>query len=1108
MAAKSDGKVVIEIVADDKRLSEGLNRVNERASSLSDELSRVNELLKLDPKNVQLVEQREKLLNEAISNTNEKLEILKDAQLEANEAFAQGKLSEEQYRSLQREIVHTEQELNALTEQTKKHGDTTREATKETKKLDGSIAALSLTASGAATGLSVLIGKTVAAATGYESAFAKTQTIMDTAQVEIAEMDSGIRRLSKDAAKSADTVSEAVYQAISGSVATADAVGFVDNANKLAVSGFTRLENATDILTTTLNAYHMKAEQVNGISNVLIQTQNLGKTSVDQLAANMGRAIATGSAYGVNLQNIAASYVELTRAGIATAEATTYLSGMLNELGKADSDVAKIIRQETGKSFGQLMADGYSLGDILQVLSGHVNGNAEAFMGLWGSQEAGKAANALLSMSIEDFNVVLAQMNKELDGTTGTTEKAYATMIGTSEFIDQRFTNSIDNFSIALGSQLNPALNNVKMFLTGIVEDATELISANPLFAALLTSATVGIGVLAVALAGYALKAKLATAATRELTAAISSNGILLAISAVLSLAAGIYTLIAAADDGTDSLDEMTQASQQLESTVTETETAFRTTRDEIEGTAALAEQYIGRLRELEAQQSMTASETEEYQATVDKLRTVMPDLNAEIDEQTGLLKGGADALQSQIDNWYELAVAQAMQDKVKAQIEAQAAAEVELAENMAKRQRLTNELAAAQDKQKQATAAAEKAEQQYQNQMEVFDAETEKRLAGVKTMTDAEYEALHTAYLKAQADSERYLMLANDYEMSASEIEDQLDTTNEAIAENNRVIEENAEQVEAAKDAYSYYRNEISDTADVTAGATAAWTEAATQLQEAYDKAYQSAYNSISGQIGLFQTMEPVVAESASTLIDALNSEARYMEEYTQNMQTAAARGVDTAILQALSDGSTEHAKMLAGIVNATDAQIAELNQKWTEVENGKQNFADGMAEYTGVLEDEKQVLVDLAAQAGLDMSNALTEELINGLPEYLRALQMYEPRFDLPGSHGRGISAYAAGTTSAATGFALVGEYGPELVYFHGGERVLTAEETDRALSSMYPTAPQLRATGTSVPAAARGGSVQLNAVIRVPLDIDGREFARATAKYIGEEMDFEVM
>ncbi len=47
------------------------------------------------------------------------------------------------------------------------------------------------------------------------------------------------------------------------------------------------------------------------------------------------------------------------------------------------------------------------------------------------------------------------------------------------------------------------------------------------------------------------------------------------------------------------------------------------------------------------------------------------------------------------------------------------------------------------------------------------------------------------------------------------------------------------------------------------------------------------------------------------------------------------------------------------------------------------------------------------------------------------------------LPGGGGTGRG-YAAGTTSAQPGFALVGEEGPELVFFHGGEQILTAEET----------------------------------------------------------------
>ena len=59
-------------------------------------------------------------------------------------------------------------------------------------------------------------------------------------------------------------------------------------------------------------------------------------------------------------------------------------------------------------------------------------------------------------------------------------------------------------------------------------------------------------------------------------------------------------------------------------------------------------------------------------------------------------------------------------------------------------------------------------------------------------------------------------------------------------------------------------------------------------------------------------------------------------------------------------------------------------------------------------------------------------------------------------------GIPGYAVGTEDAAPGFALVGEHGPELVYFNGGEQVMTAEETAAMRESMeiqaVTFAPQL--------------------------------------------------
>ena len=74
---------------------------------------------------------------------------------------------------------------------------------------------------------------------------------MDTNVMAVGDMRSAVLELSRDSAMAAGDVSEAVYQAISGSVDTADAVAFVDKANQLAVAGFTSLTNATDVLTTT-----------------------------------------------------------------------------------------------------------------------------------------------------------------------------------------------------------------------------------------------------------------------------------------------------------------------------------------------------------------------------------------------------------------------------------------------------------------------------------------------------------------------------------------------------------------------------------------------------------------------------------------------------------------------------------------------------------------------------------------------------------------------------------------------------------------------------------------------------------------------------------------
>lgn len=128
--------IIVEIGGDTSNLQKALSKVNSATSSLSKELRGVNSLLKLDPSNTELLAQKQELLSKNIDETSEKLKLLKDVQKQADEAIANGtKISEENYRNLQREIASTQNKLNGLTDELKQFNTQNSNWTKAGKKI-------------------------------------------------------------------------------------------------------------------------------------------------------------------------------------------------------------------------------------------------------------------------------------------------------------------------------------------------------------------------------------------------------------------------------------------------------------------------------------------------------------------------------------------------------------------------------------------------------------------------------------------------------------------------------------------------------------------------------------------------------------------------------------------------------------------------------------------------------------------------------------------------------------------------------------------------------------------------------------------------------------
>ena len=339
----------------------------------------------------------------------------------------------------------------------------------------GSALVGSLTKVVAAAGIGKMLQSAFTGGTAFESAMAKVGTIADTAKVPLESLSSQVLQVSGDMHIGANEIAEAAYQAISAGQDTGNAVAFAGQASMLATAGFTSSASAVDILTTALNAYGKGADEAGHVSDVLLTTQNLGKTSVDELAGSMGRVIPLAAAYNVSLENLSSGLAIMTANGIATAEASTYTKSMLNELGDTGSTVGKILQQQTGRSFAELNADGKSLGDVLQVLYDSVGGNATKFAGLWSSVEAGTGALSLASSGADKFNGVLQQMQAD----SGLTQTAYDTMTDTMAYKLDGVKTNAQNLGTALFDAVSGRLGEGVALAGGYLQTLSESVQQN-----------------------------------------------------------------------------------------------------------------------------------------------------------------------------------------------------------------------------------------------------------------------------------------------------------------------------------------------------------------------------------------------------------------------------------------------------------------------------------------------------------------------------------------------------------------------------------------------------------------------------------------------------
>lgn len=942
------------------------------------------------------------------------------------------------------------------------------------------------------------------AAAQFETSTAMVATIADTSQKSLSDISKEVRTYSNETGEAASDMAEATYQAISASVNTADAASFAGTATKLAVGGFTSATTAVDVLTTAINAYGLAASDATQLSDYLITTQNLGKTSVDQLAQSVGKVIPLASAYNVQMDNLSSAYAVLTANGIATAESGTYLKSMLNELGDTGSDVSEVLLNSTGKTFAQLMEQGYSLGDVMAMLGDAVDGDSTAFNALWSSTEAGIGALSLFNAGADKYNSVLDSMRTS----AGATEKAYSTMADTTDKSKQRMENSFNNLKISVGDVLNPALTQVYEGFTSVFAGMSDFVDEHPAVVAAISAIAVGVGGFTGALAAYNISTTAAKFVTEAFTATLAANPFVLAAAGIVAVTAAAVTLTGVLITQSDEYEGMTatcrdqydelqnlndqynaaceqygensEAANSLRYQLDQLNDEFEANRQTVKefvaecdglveshnkvmdaynsSTSSIKEQELGtlaltqRLGELASQNSQTAASYTEMKAIIDQLNADVPGLGLTYDGVT-----------ESVD-----ATVEAIKKAAKAQADS---------EYKAEQQQTYVDLLKEQSSLEQQIAEAEAN----------LDAERQRRGMYQDDVTGDWVKGIWT-------EDSPWIAWTSDideYKKSLEELQAAYDENQQTLSDIEGEWRGVAQAVEDAQNQTVTYDEAVSM-------ATSSAQSALDELTAAYDKAYQSARESIEGQIGLFDTMKTSSELSISDMEKAMQSQTDYLNLYSENLKKAAEYGLDDGLIKSLSDGSEESAGYINAIIQnieklggstegmpaAASKFVDEFNSKFEETTKAKDAFADSVAkmetdfdEKMGEIEQtmvgtvEKMEMTDEAAAAAKATIEAYCNAIRSMTGEAGSAAQAVAnaAAAHLSTTPSATVSGHANGTVSAPEDVYIAGEEGPELIIGARGSEVFPAQETEKILSAVVGDEAPISTEGSAASSSA---------------------------------------
>lgn len=757
----------------------------------------------------------------------------------------------------------------------------------------------------------------------YESAITGVYKTVNGTDAQLQRINDGIKEMSTQIPATTTQIAGVAEAAGQLGIATDDVLDFTRVMIDLGESTNLSADEAASALAKFSNITGTSATNYGRLGSVIVGLGNNFATTEADIVSMGTRLASAGTLAGLTEPEIMALATAMSSVGIEAEAGGTAMTQTLSAIETAVANGGDKLEEYARIS-------GISAKEFSSMWKTHAVDALQLFIaGLGKLDEQGESATIVLDdlglSGVRQSNMLksLSLAAETMTGAVDLANEAWTENTALTEEAGKRYettesklamaSNAFDNLKVAIGDQLNPVLEKCAEGGAQAFTWAADFIDKNTWVVGALTSVTTAVGLLAVGVAGYNIATTIAIPATEAFTAALLANPVGQVAVALVAVTAAVTGVAIAMANSEPPADKYKEAIINAREASDDLEASLETLNDTIADNEYNTDQvrvYIKELQRLEEAGLENASVNELYQETLDKIREIMPDLSVSIDETTGAVEGGTDALLAQAEAW----------------------------ENQ---ENATDALRVLED----AKNAYETTKQAVDENREAMDALGEEY--------DTINEQLNGTNSTVEYGSEKWWELYNRMNEIAGVAIPEYQAQDEALREE---LEMQQAAMDEAQASYDRYNQTVNDSNDViqaaqtfTEGITTtfdALTQELEALQTEYAEAEQAAYNSLTSQFGLFNTMKVEVDTSVSDMIGSLDSQIAFMDKYADNMRRAAELGIDEGLLQELSDGSVESAKYLQAIVDDGGEHMTQLNAKFKKVNDGKTEFSKQLAE------------------------------------------------------------------------------------------------------------------------------------------------------------------